>query len=224
MSGEVADVGVGAVPPGVLWSGQPTARPVREDLVAGVVAFAVTALVLGGGLALADGVAPGHAARLGLGYAALVAATTTLGRVAGAGMTATLLAAFFAPVAVAAALTGRQGFGLVCPAASAGLLLFILVLRLRQRRATRYWIAADHAGLGEVGRYAVTFRLAGPPAVRLDRFGAGLGDLDFGQVQARLTTHRGRSFVLPRRACRFQRVQAPEQVLAALAGAPGERG
>lgn len=217
MTADGADIA--AVPAGALWSGRPTARPVREDALAGLVAFAVTGVVLGGGLALADGIAPAQAARLGLGYAALVAVTTTLGRVAGAGMSVTLLAAFFAPVALAAAVTGRHGLAFLCPASCAGALFVLLALRLRQRRATRYWVAADHAGLGEAGRYVITFRLAGPPAVRPDRFGAGLGDIDFGPVQARLTTSRGKSFVLPSRACRFQRVQAPEQVLAALAGA-----
>lgn len=207
-----------APPEDALWSGAPAARPVREDAVAGLVAFACTGAVLGGGLSLLHGVAPARAWPLGMAYAVLVAATTVLGRVAGAGLLPTVFAAFFIPVAAAAALTGRGGLELACPVASALGLGLLLLMRLRQRRATRYWISARQAGAGEVGRYLITFPVTGPPRVVSDRFGAGLGDVDFGRLDARLTTSDGTTFALSRRPCRFQRVAAPEQVLAALRG------
>lgn len=205
-----------APPEGALWTGAPSARPGREDLTAGLVAFAATIAVLGGGLSLGYGVAPDRAWSLAAGYAALVGGTAVLGRVAGAGMLVSVLAAFFLPVAAAAAATGREGLELVCPAVTAGGLGLLLVLRLRQRRATRYWVAAGQAGVGEVGRYLITFPVAGLPVVRPDRFGAGLGDVDFGRQDARLVTRDGATFVLSRRPCRFQRVAAPERVVEAL--------
>ncbi len=207
-------------PAGALWTGGPTARPAREDLLAALAAFGATVAVLGGGLTMAYGLEPARAWSLGGAYAAVVAATTVLGRLAGVGLPVTVLAAFFAPVALAAALTGREGLQLVCPLASALGLALLLVMRLRQRRATRYWVAAAEAGMGEVGRYLITFPVAGLPVVRPDRFGAALGDIDFGRHDARLVTRDGATFVLSRRACRFHRVAAPDQVVAALRAGP----
>lgn len=207
-------------PASALWSGAPAARPTREDLLAALAAFGATVAVLGGGLTMAYGLAPARAWTLGGAYAAVVAAVTVVGRVAGVGLPVTVLTAFFAPVALAAALTGREGLQLACPLASALGLALLLVMRLRQRRATRYWVAAGEAGMGEVGRYLITFPVAGLPVVRPDRFGAALGDIDFGRHDARLVTRDGASFVLSRRACRFHRVAAPEAVVAALNAQP----
>lgn len=201
----------------VVWGGGPVPYPRREDLLAGLAVFAVTALVLCSGLALVHGAPPARALQLGLGYSALVAAITGLARVAGAGALTTLLAAFFLPISVAALTTGQSGLSLACPLASATSFLGLFALRWRQRRATRYWITASGACMGEVGRYLISFPILAPPVVRPDRFGAGLGDIDFGRVQARLVTRDGRTFQLPPRRCRFRRVVAPEQVVAAIA-------
>lgn len=202
----------------MVWAGGPTLSPRREDLLAGLTAFAATALVLCGGLLLLHGAPPAQALQLGLGYSAVVAAITSFARVAGAGALTMLLAAFFLPISVAAIATGQSGLGLVCPLASATSFLGLLLLRWKQRRATRYWITASGACMGEVGRYLITFPILVAPVVRPDRFGAGLGDIDFGRVQARLVTRDGRTFTLPPRRCRFRRVAAPEQVVTAVAG------
>jgi hypothetical protein len=202
----------------IVWAGGPALRPRREDLLAATAAFAATALVLCGGLVFVHGAPPARALQLGLGYSAIVAAITGLARVAGAGTLTMLLAAFFLPISVAALTTGQAGLSLVCPLASATSFLGLFLLRWRQRRATRYWITASGACMGEVGRYLISFPILAPPLVRPDRFGAGLGDIDFGRVQARLVTRDGRTFQLPPRRCRFRRVVAPEQVVAAIAG------
>ena len=206
-----------APPDAVVWSGAPALYPGREDLFAGLAAFAATALVLCGGLVFLHGAPLEKALQLGLGYSAIVALITSLARVAGAGTLTMLLAAFFLPISVAAVATGQDGLSLVCPLASATSFLGLFLLRWKQRRATRYWITASGACMGEVGRYLISFPIAAPPVVRPDRFGAGLGDIDFGRVEARLVTRDGRTFTLPPRRCRFRRVAAPEQVTTAIA-------
>ncbi len=205
----------------VVWEGRPAAGVVRADVAAGALAFALTAVVLGVGLAIAWRAPPVLAAELGLAYGAVVAVVVTCARAAGASAVVSLLAAFFTPLALASVVTAQEGPALFCPASACLGLLGLVLLRLRQRRATRYLVTGDAAAVdaGDVGRYRITFRFTDLPAVAPDRFGGPIGDVDFGTLEGTLETPDGKSYRITPRPRTFHRVRDPERLLAAIAAA-----
>jgi hypothetical protein len=191
----------------LLWQGRPLSRPGRADLLAGVATLLVTAAALSGGLVVGHGAPLARAAGLGLGYAAVVSLTLTAARVAGVNALVALLAAFFVPVTLAAAI-GERGLVTLCPGLLAAALVGIVIARLRQRLATRFWLTTTGATTGEAGKYLITWPVKAPPSIVRDRFGGDVVDVDFGPVEARLATRDGKTFVLPARPRRFERVSA----------------
>jgi hypothetical protein len=150
-----------------------------------------------------------------------VGAVVTCSRAAGAPAIVGRLAAFFTPLAGAAVVTGQEGLSLACPASTCLVLLGLVLHRLRLRRATRYLVTADAASVetGDVGRHQVTFRWTELPAVAPDRLGGSVGDVDFGTLEAGLTTPDGKTFRMAPAPRTFHRVRDPERLLAALAAA-----
>lgn len=213
------------LPPGehgeVLWRGRPEVGLRGPDLKAALAAFGLTFAVVLGGFGLRT-LEWEWAAGLAAGYGAVAGVVTAGCRAIGTGMTLTLLAVFWAILGVAAIYTGQTGWALICPFFPLGLILGVLSLQYRQRRATRFEVrAAPTRGrrgvMGELGRYSIAFPIDEAPVLRADWFGSSLGTVDFGQVDATLTTHEGKVFKVGTQPRGFRRIRDPQRLLALFA-------
>jgi len=201
----------------VLWDGRPELGPRLPDLVAALVTFAVTFVVLGVGLANTRDWAWSWALPLAAVYAAVIGVAFLFGRSAGAGLVLTSSTAFWAAVATGAVITEQAGSTLLCPFVGAGAFLGALGLRFRQRRATRYQVRqGGRVLMGERGRYVIAFTFEALPTIFPDRYGQSLGLVDFGRVPGTLTTREGKVFKVPAQRRRFYRVSQPQELLEAL--------
>lgn len=205
----------------VIWDGRPDVGIRVPDLCAAACAFATTFAVLSAGLAYQNDWAWGLPLKLGAAYGAIVAVITALGRAAGGGLVITVTAAFWATIAAAALYTTQDGMALLCPVTLTAVVGTVLVMRYRQRRATRYQLTNSTVILGEKERYVIKFPLVGTPTVRRDIFGRSLGDVVFEEVDATLTTQDGKVIRVPSQKRRFHRVRYPERLLEAVAGRVG---
>jgi hypothetical protein len=202
--------------PQIIWHGQPETRVRGPDVGAAIVAVVATFAVLTSGLAAQNEWAWPWAARLAAGYAALVGLIVAFARAAGAGMWLMLGSAFCAVVAAGAINTNLAGLAGLCPLMALGAAAALVALRFRQRRNTRYQVTGEQVLLGERGGYTIAFPLQALPDVHLDPFGASLGTVEFGPVDATLTTRDGKVFRLTAKLQVFRRVLHPERLLEAL--------
>jgi len=210
----------------VLWEGRPEVGPRLPDVNAALAGFTVTFGALSVGLAAQRGWAWDWATPLAAAYAGVAAVTIVIGRSIGAGTRLTFLGAFWAVVVAAGGYTAQAGLSMLCPTVFLGLVTGLFLLRYRQRQGLRYLVTARSAKIGEDGRYVLSFALEDLPPelprIRRDLFGRSLGQVDFGPVEAVLTTREGRTFRVPAQPRRFKRVHHPERILAALRRVRGE--
>lgn len=201
----------------ILWDGRPEIGPRPSDLSAALVAFGIVFGAVGGVLALRPEPIPW--AEVGALYGAVAAGATIVCRAVGGGMRLTFLAVFWGILTAASGYTGQSGLALLCPATAVGVIGVIIFLHYRQRRGIRYQVSKSHGLMGEGGRYTIAFSLAGDPRVRRDLFGTRLGSVEFGELEATITTRDGREFQVPSQTRSFRRVRDPHRLLEALAAA-----
>jgi hypothetical protein len=200
----------------ILWHGRPDVGLRMPDVNAAGLAFLATLVVLAPGLAAQNDWSWAWAARLGATYAALVGVLTAFGRVAGAGLRLTLGTAFFAVVTAASFSTTQQGLALLCPLSCLCVTGTLLGMSYRRRRATRYQLTREKALVGESDRYVIAFPVDDLPAVKSDLFGGSLAAVEFGEVDATLTTRNGKVFRVSSQVQTFRRILNPERLLEAI--------
>lgn len=209
----------------ILWSGRPRTGIGPGDGEAALVGAVLVFSALGTASILFGWEHQVGTARAGLA-ACVFGLALAFGRATTAGATLTLgLALQGSMLALAAAKGGwAAASALVCPSAS---LLFLVAWAARRglgSRGLRYYLTDARAFIERPGRFLVSFDLEGPPEVVPSRLAQGaLATVRFMATNGRLVTGAGGLMKVPAPQCRFQRVEAPWELLEAWEqGAPPE--